>query len=500
MAALANALEVLDRPISLGVIEQAIRIQQRNKIRNYYQDAGPLRRELYAKHVEFFAAGATHNERLACAANRTGKSEGLGAYEVTLHLTGLYPEWWPGRRFARPISAWCAGKTAETTRDIPQFKLLGRTTREKDSGNSSLGVGTGMIPADCIVGKPSPKGGIPDAIDTVEVRHVSGGVSTLGFKSYGKDRDSFEGTEKDVIWLDEEPPADVNRECSIRLMATKPGERSGLKLITFTPLEGYTEVVNDFLESDDPDKWFIQIGWKDVPHLSPEVIAEMSRKFMPYELKARSEGVPSAGEGVIYPIDIEDLLYSDMPIPEHWPRCASIDFGKTAIVWGALNRDTDTLYIYKEYYSEEYNTLLHANALKGNAHTDTSWIPVVGDPAGLGSNQVDGRNLINIYRTEHDVKIQPAINAVEAGIHAVWDRMTSGRFKVARSCQRWQKEFLRYRRSRVETTLGEAYKIVKKHDHLMDASRYLVVSGIPAAKVKPKPKSADPVAEKWSWG
>lgn len=482
-------LDLLTQPITLETVREASRIQARNKIKRYYPDSGPLRRELYPKHIEFFEAGATHNERLACAANRTGKSEGIGAFEVTLHLTGQYPAWWPGRRWSRPTDWWAAGKTAETTRDIPQFKLLGRLTREKGGSNSQLGIGTGMIPGDCIV-STSPKGGIPDAIDTAEIRHVSGGISRIGFKSYGKDRDSFEGTEKDGIWLDEEPPAEVDRECSIRLMATKPGERSGLKLITFTPLEGYTEVVNSYLESEDPDKWYIQIGWKDVPHLTPAIITEMSRKFLPYELKARSEGVPSAGEGVIYPMDVEDLLYDDFAIPDYWPRCAAIDFGKTAIMWGALNRDTDTVYLYREYYSEEYNTLLHAAALKGIGDKD-AWLPVVGDPAGLGANQVDGRNLIGIYHT-HGVTIHPAINAVEAGIHAVWERMCTGRLKVARSCRGWQQEFQRYRRAKVESTLGEASKIVKKKDHRMDATRYLITSGIAMMKTKPveRPREA----------
>lgn len=31
--------------------------------------------------------------------NRVGKTEGVGAYELALHLTGRYPHWWNGRRF-----------------------------------------------------------------------------------------------------------------------------------------------------------------------------------------------------------------------------------------------------------------------------------------------------------------------------------------------------------------------------------------------------------------
>ena len=128
-----------------------------------------------------------------------------------------------------------------------------------------------------------------------------------------------------------------------------------------------------------------------------------------------------------------------------------------------------------------------------------------GDVSTLNHFAFEVGTLEEVFRArtwlrEHDVKIQPAVNGVEAGIHAVWQRMISGRLKVARSCQRWQKEFMRYRRAKVETALGEAYKVVKKHDHLMDASRYLVVSGIPLAKTKPRPKAMEPAAQQWAWG
>ena len=58
------------------------RWRARNRIHRFYPDQGPLRRELYPKHLAFFAAGAEHRERLMMAANRVGKTEGVGAYEV----------------------------------------------------------------------------------------------------------------------------------------------------------------------------------------------------------------------------------------------------------------------------------------------------------------------------------------------------------------------------------------------------------------------------------
>jgi phage terminase large subunit-like protein len=175
------------------------------------------------------------------AANRVGKTEGVGGYETTLHLTGEYPPWWKGRRFDRPIGAWAAGKTGETTRDIVQAKLFGPV---EGSGPTKRFAGTGLIPGDSI-GDCSWRGGFPDLADSVAIRHKSGGMSRLGLKSYQQGRGAFEGTEQDVVRLDGEPPLDVYVECLVRTMTT-----GGLVLVTFTPLEGMSDVVTSFLEAE----------------------------------------------------------------------------------------------------------------------------------------------------------------------------------------------------------------------------------------------------------
>lgn len=166
------------------------------------------------------------------AANRIGKTESVGGYELTLHLTGNYPTWWEGRRFDKPISAWAAGDTSKTVRDIIQHKLLGPV------GN----FGTGLIPGDRIIGKPASKQGIADAIEIIKVRSDNGGTSQLTLKSYMEGREAFQGTEQDVIWLDEEPPLSIYTECLMRTMTT-----NGLVMLTFTPLLGMSDVVLSFL-------------------------------------------------------------------------------------------------------------------------------------------------------------------------------------------------------------------------------------------------------------
>jgi phage terminase large subunit-like protein len=103
-------------------------------------------------------------------------------------------------------------------------------------------IGTGMLPAHSII-KTTPRIGIPDAIGEVYVRHEpTGGMSYAGFKSYDQKRKSFQGTAKEWILNDEEPPIDVYIEELMRLMTT-----NGVMLNTFTPMSGLSDVVLSFL-------------------------------------------------------------------------------------------------------------------------------------------------------------------------------------------------------------------------------------------------------------
>lgn len=216
---------------ALESLQASIKRAKGRKLWTYYPDTGPLRRELYPKHLDFFRAGLEHRERCMMAGNRVGKTESVGGYEVTLHLTGLYPDWWPGRRFDRPVNALAAGTTAIKTRDINQKKLCGEIHS----------LGTGLIPADN-VGGTTAKPGIGKAFDTIQVKHSSGRNSILRFRSYDQGRTAFEGEEYEVVWLDEEPPKDIYDECLIRTMTT-----GGMVLCTFTPLLGLTDVALSFL-------------------------------------------------------------------------------------------------------------------------------------------------------------------------------------------------------------------------------------------------------------
>jgi hypothetical protein len=85
---------------------------------------------------------------------------------------------------------------------------------------------------------------------------------------------------------------------------------------------------------------------------------------------------------------------------------------------------------------------------------------------------------------------------VETGIQEVYDRISTGRFKVFASCAAFFEEFRLYRRD-------EKGKIVKRGDHVLDAVRYLVGSGLKRIKTEPthteRPRRELPLYEV-GWG
>lgn len=447
----------------LELLEERDRRESQRRIWTYYPETGPLRRELYPIHMGYFEAGATYRERLMIAANRVGKTEGVGGYELTLHLTGQYPHWWAGRRFDRPIRAWAAGDTSKTVRDILQTKLLGPMGQH----------GTGLIPGACIK-RTTSKAGVPDAVEDIYITHASGGLSQLTLKSYDQRRESFQGTEQDVVWLDEEPPLDIYTECLLRTMTV-----DGLVMCTFTPLSGLSETVMQFMPGGDrpadSHRYMCTATWDDVPHLTAGQKQQLWDSIPPYQRDARAKGIPQLGAGAIYPVPESEIVCQPFEIPNWWPRAYGLDVGwnRTAAVWGAYDRDSDTLYLYSEHYKGQAEPSIHADAIRSRGN----WIQGAIDPASRGRAQRDGDQLLYLYR-DLGLDLRTANNAVEAGLYNVLQRLSSGRLKVFSTLQNWLREFRIYRRD-------DKGHVVKQDDHLMDAMRYLVMTGIDIAATPP---------------
>lgn len=434
----------------------------------------------YAKQIEFHQAGADDGirERLLMAGNQLGKTV-AGSFEAAMHLTGRYPDWWDGVRFTQPTSGWAASITAQGTRDTVQRLLMGKPGEW----------GTGAIPAECLLETKRASGGVPDCLDTITVRHVSGGVSRLTFKTYDQGRLRWQGETLNFVWYDEEPPLDLYIEGLTRTNATQ-----GIVWLTFTPLLGMSDVVKRFLIDKQVGTHITKMTIEDAEHYTPEQRKAIIATYPSHEREARAMGIPTLGSGRIFPVAEEVIRERSILIPAHWPRITGMDFGwdhPTAAVWLAHDKDTDTVHVYDCYRVKEATPVIHGAAIKAKG----AWIPVAWPHDGLQHDKGSGIALATQYRTQGLAMLKdkathapdPAQkqkegeggNSVEAGLMDMLDRMQTGRLKVAAHLHDWWEEFRLYHR--------QDGKIVKVGDDLLSATRYALMM-LRFAKVQAKPR------------
>jgi phage terminase large subunit-like protein len=389
---------------------------------------------------------------------------------MAMHLTGRYPEGWKGRVFKKPIAAWASGVTGESVRDTVQRLLMGRPGQ----------LGTGFIPAECISGDPKRAMGIADLLDSVTVKHESGGESRLYFKRYEQGREKWQGETLDVVWFDEEPPAAIYTEGLTRTNAT-----GGMAYMTFTPLLGMSEVVMRFLTEDSRDRAVVKMTIDDVTHYTEEEKKRIIDSYPPHEREARARGLPVLGSGRIFPIEEDAIKVAPFQIPAYWPRINGLDFGwdhPTAAVNCAWDRDADCWYVVKAHRMREATPIMHAATIRPWG----DWVPTAWPHDGLQHDKGSGEQLAVQYANAglkmlaERATFDDGSNGVEAGLMDMLERMQSGRFKVFSNLDDWFQEFRLYHR--------KDGKVVKQMDDLMSASRYALMMKR-KAKVKPSPKT-----------
>lgn len=441
-------------------VEKALREMERRKRESALDFYKP-----YPKQQEFHDLGASKRERLLMAANQVGKTY-AGAAEMAMHLTGLYPDWWAGRRFDRPISAWVGCDTGVNVRDGAQRLLFGKAM-DKDQR------GTGTVPKNCVDWEKdvSLARGVTGLFDTVFVKHVSGKKSKCAFKTYQSGRESWQGETLDVVWYDEEPPEDIYLEGLTRTNAT-----NGLVYMTFTPMLGHSTVVEKFLKEKRGDpgaayRGFVQMSLDDARHFTPEQRAAIIASYPEYMRDARTKGVPMLGGGAVFPIAEDKIAVDSFKVPDYWPLLWGCDFGTTHPFAAALlawDRDADIVYVIHTVRMADARPMDHAAAMKPSGpNIRVAW------PHDGNKRETSLDPLVATYR-KHGLRMLETHSAfpdgsisTDAGLSLMWERMTTGRFKVFKHLVDWWEEFRLYHR--------KEGLVVKIRDDLMSATRTGVV-------------------------
>lgn len=468
-------------------IEQAARQAKRFRKMDYWLP--------YPKQLEFINATRLHRETGMFAATQVGKSE-TAAFMTACNLTGLYPKFWQGCRFDHAIDGWAVAKSLKMSRDISQAKLI---------GGVGEAWGTGMIPKHLLLPDPIASRGEGGAIDTIKVRHVSGKISTLRFRTYDAGREALQGSTLDWVWCDEEPDLEIYSEILSRISARPHGRL----IITFTPLLGMSGISTRYRQEQSPDRTFVQMGIDDVPPAKDDLeaggggsggappvyghmpLAEREKIIEGYpvhEREARSRGEPMLGEGRVYTapeggpegggiVEMEN----HQAWPDYWVWGWGIDPGISHNFGAALccfDVDQKIFHVVAEVRMTDATIGQQVNAMRQIERTlfnSTGMEIPVAWPADAGTRDrtamvpmtklyaQEGRKMMNEPASLPGINGQAKFS-LEGGVAEIdkWER--NGKWKIHARCRSYLEERRLYHRKDNE--------IVRLRDDVLCAARY----------------------------
>jgi phage terminase large subunit-like protein len=445
---------------------------------------------LYEWQLKFNAATVRYHSCMLMAANQVGKSR-TGCLIDAIHLTGDYPENWNGHRFEKSITAWLLGYSGEKTRDLLQTKLFGRLNGTKFEG--------GYIKASDIIGYKSMPG-TSGAVREVAVKSKFGGQSICQFWSYSQGQHALMGDVVDWYHIDEEP-----RDKSIYpqvLTRTINGDkgRGGRGVLTFTPENGRTELVVQFMDSPGSSDYLQRATWDDAPHLSAETKKRLLESYPAWQRDMRSRGEPLLGAGLIFDIADDKIKCQSFECPDHFFIINGMDFGwdhPQAHVQLWWDKDADIVYLahaWKESRKKPYEAWAQVKAWAKDV--PTAW-PSDGLQHEKGSGEEQKASYVDEgwkMLADHATWLTGGVS-VEQGLVELYRAMDDGKFRVFSHLSGFFEEKLNYHRD-------ENGKVVKVQDDILSAVRYAWMMrrfAIQKSKIgKAKPAvTVIPISNKW---
>jgi phage terminase large subunit-like protein len=431
----------------------------------------------------------TKRNRWVFGGNRTGKTE-CGAAEVVWYARGRHPY----KKVSRATDGWVVSLTNEVQRDVAQEKVLSYLNpdwikfvkmREGKADDPNNGV-----------------------IDFILIESVHGGLSKIGFKSCDQGRERFQGTSKDYIWFDEEPPEDIYMECLMRTLDCK-GQIMG----TMTPLKGITWVHDKIYvnENKDPEAWCIFMSWEDNPYLSEEERAHLESQLTAEQLESRREGKFIAISGLVYKQFNPDVhVIKPFPIPPEWQYMISIDPGidvPLSCHWYAVDNDGN-VFVVAEHYRAGWMISGHMREIE-RISNELGWkrdsrghLSCIMDSAADSRGLTNEKTVAQLFR-DHGMNVNTAVNKSRfAGIERVQEYLECRRHAdygeidpvqwpkgkprlfIFENCTEMIKEIKKYRWK--PRTDDEKEVPIGKDDHAMDELRYLIMTRPEPAKFKPQ--------------
>jgi len=435
----------------IALLEEKKRREELNQLKTMYAS-------LYDWQRRFVAATKDNRSAMLMAANRVGKTR-TGITIDAFHLTGDYPDDWEGHKFEHPPRIWLLGFSMEKTRDLLQIPLFGRL-----EGGQFMG---GLIHKDKIIGHYAAQG-TSGAMREVRIRHKSGGESICQFWSYSQGQHAIMGDSVDWYHIDEEPRDRAIYPQVLTRTATGDKGRGGRGILTFTPENGRTELVVQFMDNPSIGQYMQRATWDDALHLTQETKEQLLAGFPEWQRDMRTKGLPLLGTGLIF--DMKIPTCKGFPCPDHWYVINGMDFGwdhpqaHCQILW---DKDTDIMYVsklYRKSKQQPYEVWHNIKAWANNV--PTAW-PADGYQTEKGTGKAQksyyeeaGWNMLPVHAQWSD-----GSNSVEQGIMELYDRFKTGKLVIFDHLTDLLDELMQYHRD-------ENGKIVKVADDAIDCVRY----------------------------
>ena len=428
------------------------------------------------KQEEFHNLTAT--ERMIRAGNQLGKTQ-CAAAQMAMDSLRLYPGWYKGRMFLEPpkierpydFIGWYGCTTSSKTRDGAQVKLLGDIRQEG-------GLGTGSIPLDNIVGRPTMARGIADFVDTITLSREGGGSAILRGKTFDQTREAWQGEPVDLAWGDEDPgDFEIYGECQARLTTTR-----GAIIWSMTPMLGLTPVRRHFKEKK-PGTAEVLMTIYDAAvskrgHIPDEEIAAIIARYG-NKAQTRAFGGDMQGQGAVFETPAEGIRHTlrISDVPPYWPWLWGFDFRHSgqesgghpfAAVLACWDRENDVIYIMDAFrmYGMAAN---HVARLKESPMrlAPAAWPHDGGVGAGVQTNDTIAMiyKKLDVNMLDGHATLAGGGYNLEAGLTIMEERFASKKLLVAAHLAEWFDEYSGYHR--------EDGKVHKVDDDLMSATRVL---------------------------
>ena len=406
------------------------------------------------------AHNSTKRGRIFLGGNRSGKTV-FGAVESIRYLTGSHP-----------------------TRATPKPPVYGRGS----AVDIEQGLNKIMLPeiARWLPKKFLLKGSWDESYDKSSRVLTLNNGSKMDFLTYEQLPEKHAGTSRHFCWWDEEPPEFIFNEDMLRLV-----DVNGHWWMSMTPLLGFTWVYHKYyspiVEHNQPNPSVdVFLGsTENNPHVSKEILDEITEGLSAEEKSARRHGRFMAASGLVYPSFGKHLVIPPIDAARvAVPVFNAMDHGlrhPTVFLYAYVDQE-GRLIVFHEYYEAERTIPQHVETIRKWERAtgiEQRLVYSIGDPA-IEQRTPSGLSVRSMYSQE-GYYLGLGNNDVAAGINKTRSYIERMGVFITEDCPNLISELYGYRWDTYATrkaneTKKQQDKPRKLKDDACDTLRYLIMS------------------------